>query len=164
MASTNHYIAPVKEMPGARVLVVEARFYEGLADALLDGAKRILTEAKVDYTVLTVPGALEIPSMVAIALDAAEKAGKPYDAAVALGAVIRGETTHYDLVSEESCRGLMNLSVDRAFPVGNGIITIENEEQAWDRALPEKQDKGGGAVRAALTVLAIRRDLEQGRS
>lgn len=161
MASTNHVVVPVEAMPGARVLVVEARYYEGLADALLTGAAKVLQEAKVDYDVLTVHGALEVPSMVVIALDAAKAAGKPYDAAVALGTVIRGDTTHYDLVAGESCRGLMDMSIARAFPVGNGILTVENDEQAWDRASPDRQDKGGGAVRAALAVLAIRRELEK---
>ncbi|MEN3930636.1 6,7-dimethyl-8-ribityllumazine synthase [Microvirga sp. W0021] len=161
MASMNHAPVPVRIVPGARVLVVEARYYEDLSNALLDGASKALQHAQVEYNVLTVSGALEIPSMIAIALDAAEKAGKPYDAAVALGTVIRGETTHYDLVSEESCRGIMNLTVDRKFPIGNGIITVENDEQAWDRASPERQDKGGGAARAALLVLAIKRDLEK---
>ena len=82
--------------------------------------------------------------------------------AVVLGTVIRGETTHYDLVSEESCRGLMQVSIARTFPIGNAIMTVENEEQAWERVLPEKLDKGGGAVRAALIVLANRRKLERG--
>lgn len=161
MASTNHVVVPVKPMPGTRVLVVEARYYQELSDALMAGAKNVLAEAQVDYTVLTVPGALEIPSVIMMALDAADAAGEPYDAAIALGTVIRGETTHYDLVSGESCRGLMDISIAHAFPIGNGILTVENDEQAWDRADPARQDKGGGAVRAALAVLAIRRDLEQ---
>ncbi len=161
MASIGHITLPAVEVPGARVLVVEARYYEGLADALLDGTVKALKQARTEFDILTVSGALEIPATVMIALDAAEVDGKPYDAVVALGAVIRGETTHYDLVSGESCRGLMDISIARAIPVGNGILTVENDEQAWERALVEKQDKGGGAARAALTVLAIRRKLEQ---
>lgn len=161
MALPRQTIIAADTFPDARVLVVEARFYDDLADALLQGAIKALENSKVEFDVLTVPGALEIPSTMAIVLEAAEAAGKPYDAAVALGCVIRGETTHYELVSGESCRGLMDLSLDRRFPVGNGILTVENDEQAWERADPGKQDKGGGAARAALAVLGIRRSLPQ---
>ena len=161
MALPRQTTTPVDTFPGARVLVVEARFYDDLADALLEGATKALESAEVEFDVLTVPGALEITSMMVIALEAAKSAGHPYDAAVALGCVIRGETTHYELVSGESCRGLMDVSISRAFPLGNGILTVENDEQAWERAHPGKQDKGGGAVRAALTVLGIARSLSK---
>ncbi len=144
-------------MPGPRVLVVEARFYDGLADALLEGALDAIAQAGATGEVLTVPGALEIPSTMAMALDAAEATGEPFDAAVALGCVIRGETTHYEIVSVESCRALMDLSVQRKFPIGNGILTVENEAQAWARARKSDMDKGGGAAEAALAVLRIKR-------
>ena len=153
--------APV---PGARVLIVEARFYNDLADELLRGAKAILEAAKAQVDVLTVPGALEIPSALAIALDAAEAAGAPYDAAVALGCVIRGETFHFEIVAGESARALMDLSVARRLPLGNGIVTVENDAQAWTRARVNELNKGGGAAEAALAVLRIkRRVMEEAR-
>jgi 6,7-dimethyl-8-ribityllumazine synthase len=148
--------APV---PGARVLVVEARFYDGLADELLHGATAALEAAKARVDVLTVPGALEIPSALAIALDAAEAAGTPYEAAVALGCVIRGETFHFEIVAGESARALMDLSAARRLPFGNGILTVENEAQAWTRARVSELNKGGGAAEAALAVLRIKRRL-----
>jgi len=148
--------APV---PGARVLVVEARFYDDLADELLRGAKAVLEAAGAHVDVLTVPGSLEIPSALAIALDAAEVAGTPYDAAVALGCVIRGETFHFEIVAGESARALMDLSVARALPLGNGILTVENDAQAWTRARVNELNKGGGAAEAALAVLRIKRRL-----
>jgi 6,7-dimethyl-8-ribityllumazine synthase len=154
-------LAPV---PGARVLVVEARFYDDLADELLRGAKAVLEAAGAQVDVLTVPGSLEIPSALAIALDAAEAAGSPYDAAVALGCVIRGETFHFEIVAGESARALMDLSVARALPLGNGILTVENDAQAWTRARVNELNKGGGAAEAALAVLRIKRRLmEEGR-
>jgi 6,7-dimethyl-8-ribityllumazine synthase len=146
---------PASDLKGARVLVVEARFYEDIADALLDGATRVLREAGTVIERVTVPGALEIPAAVAMALGA----GKRPDAAVALGCVIRGDTIHFDIVSNESARGLMDISVRHAFPIGNGIITVDNEQQAWDRAKADKLDKGGDAARAALTMLLLRRSL-----
>jgi 6,7-dimethyl-8-ribityllumazine synthase len=147
---------------GARVLIVEARFYDDLADELLRGARQALTAAGAAIDVLTVAGALELPATLAIALDAAEARGTPYDAAVALGCVIRGETGHYEIVAGESARALMDLSVARRLPLGNGILTVENEEQAWARARVSDMDKGGGAALAALAVLRIKRDLLAG--
>ena len=152
--------SPSVPVSGARVLVVEARFYDGLADALLEGALATIDQAGGKADVVTVPGALEIPSAIAIALDGAEAAGTPFHAAVALGCVIRGETTHYEIVSVESCRALMDLSVARKFPIGNGILTVENEAQAWARARRTEMDKGGGAAEAALAVLRIKRSFE----
>ena len=148
-------------VPGARILVVEARFYGDLADELLRGARAVAEEVKAAVDVLTVDGALEIPSTIAIALDAAEKAGNPYDAVVALGCVIRGETGHYDIVAGESARALMDLSVARRIPLANGILTVENEQQAWTRASVNELNKGGGAVDAALAVLRIKRKLQE---
>ncbi len=112
-----------------RVLVVEARFYDDIADELLSGAKAVLEVEKATFEVVTVPGALEIPATIAIILAAAEERGEPYDAVVALGCVIRGETGHYDIVAGESSRGLMDLSIARRIPIGNGILTVENEAQ-----------------------------------
>jgi 6,7-dimethyl-8-ribityllumazine synthase len=144
-------------LPGARVLIVEARYYEGIADELLAGCKDAIAQAQAEADVLTVDGALEIPATIAIALDAAEAAGRPYDAVVALGCVIRGDTGHYDIVAGESARALMDLSVVRKLPLGNGILTVDTEEQAWARARAADMNKGGGAALAALAVLRIKR-------
>ncbi|MEQ1942563.1 6,7-dimethyl-8-ribityllumazine synthase [Mesorhizobium sp. VNQ89] len=143
----------------ANILIVEARFYDDLADALLDGAKAALDEAGATYDVITVPGALEVPAVISFALDAADEGGTDYDGYVALGTVIRGDTYHFDIVANESSRGLMNLSVDESLAIGNGILTTENLEQAWVRARKTEGDKGGFAARAALTMIAIRERL-----
>jgi 6,7-dimethyl-8-ribityllumazine synthase len=142
---------------GAHVLIVEARFYDGFADALLAGAKAVLDAARVSHDVITVPGALEIPAVIAAAIAAEATHGRTYHGYVALGTVIRGATTHYEIVSNESARGLMELSTAHAIALGNGILTCENEEQAWERAKPSELDKGGGAAAAALAMIAIRR-------
>jgi 6,7-dimethyl-8-ribityllumazine synthase len=144
---------------GARMLVVEARFYEEIADALLAGATRALTEAKASFDRISVPGSLEIPSAIALAVDAARRRRRPYDGAVALGCVIRGETIHFEIVSHQSARGLMEVSLARGIPIGNGIITVENEAQAYARARMKEQDKGGDAARAALALVALKRRL-----
>jgi 6,7-dimethyl-8-ribityllumazine synthase len=157
--------APLKDqtdISGARALIVEARFYDDIQDALLEGAVAELKGAGVGYDVITVPGALEIPAAIAIAIDAAENNGKPYDAAVALGCVVRGETIHFEIVSMESSRGLMDLAVNRKFPLGNGIITVNTEEQAWARARADDLNKGGDAARAAIAMLRIKRRLTKG--
>jgi len=143
----------------ARVLIVEARFYDDIQDALLDGARAELTKAGVDHDLVTVPGALEIPAAIAIALDAAEERGAPYDAVVALGCVVRGDTIHFEIVSNESAGALMSLSVARRLPLGNGILTVETDAQAMERARPSKMDKGGDAARAALAMLRLKRRL-----
>lgn len=148
-------------VPGARILVVEARFYDDIADELLRGATQAADVAQAKTDILTVDGALEIPATIVIALDAAEKAGRPYDAVVALGCVIRGETGHYDIVAGESARALMDLSMQRRIPLANGILTVENDEQAWTRARVNELNKGGGAVEAALAVLRIQRKVEE---
>ncbi len=147
------------DLDGARVLVVEARFYDTLADELLEGARAVLDKAGCRVDVVTVPGALEIPSAIVIGLRAADEAVDPYEAVVALGTVIRGETGHYDIVAGESSRALMDLSVAFALPLGNGILTVENEAQAWARANRSEMDKGGGAAEAALSVLRYKRSL-----
>ena len=150
-------------VPGARILVVEARFYDDLADELVRGTLEVIAAAQATAEVLTVDGALEIPATVAIALEAAERAGRPFDAVVALGCVIRGETGHYDIVAGESARALMDLSVQRRIPVGNGILTVENEAQAWTRARVNELNKGGEAAEAALAVLRIKRGMAEAR-
>ena len=142
-----------------RLLIVEARFYDDLADALLDGAKAALDAAGAKYDVVTVPGALEIPAVISFALDGAENGGVDYDGFVALGSVIRGETYHFDIVANESCRALMDLAVEESLAIGNGILTVENGEQAWARAKRSEGDKGGFAARAALTMIALRERL-----
>ncbi len=141
------------------LLIVEARFYDDMADALLDGATSALDEAGATYDVITVPGALEIPPAIAMALDAAEQGGVNYDGFVALGMVIRGETYHFDIVSNESSRALMDLAVSESLAIGNGIMTVENDEQAWARAKKSDKDKGGFAARAALSMIALREKL-----
>lgn len=135
-----------------KLLIVEARFYDDLADALLEGAKAALDSAGASFDVVTVPGALEIPAAISFALDGVEE----YDGFVALGCVIRGETYHFDIVANESSRALMDLEVGDSLAIGNGILTVENDEQAWARAKRGEGDKGGFAARAALTMIALR--------
>jgi 6,7-dimethyl-8-ribityllumazine synthase len=147
------------DLKDARILVVEARFYEDIADALLAGATRALEAAGTAFDRVSVPGALEVPSAIAIALEAAARTGKPYDGVVALGCVIRGDTIHFEIVSTESARALMDLSVARRVPIGNGILTVDTDEQAWLRARAEKADKGGDAARAALALVRLKRRL-----
>ncbi|MBM7049458.1 6,7-dimethyl-8-ribityllumazine synthase [Rhizobium lusitanum] len=143
----------------AHILIVEARFYDDMADALLDGAKTALEEAGATYEIVTVPGALEIPAAIAMALDGADNGGTQYDGYVALGMVIRGETYHFDIVAGESSRALMDLAVSESLAIGNGILTVENDDQAWVRARRSEKDKGGFAARAALTMIALRQKL-----
>jgi 6,7-dimethyl-8-ribityllumazine synthase len=145
------------DVAGARILVVEARFYDDIADALLAGATRALEQAGVKFDRLTVPGSLEVPAAIAIAVEAAAKRNQPYDGAVALGCVIRGDTIHFEIVSQESARALMDYAVTHRFPVGNGILTVDTESQAWARARMEEADKGGDAVRACLAMVRLKR-------
>src|SRR6188474_1425719 len=142
---------------GARILVVEARFYNDISDALLAGAAKALDEAKAAWDIITVPGSLEIVPAIAIAIDAAEKQKRPYDGVVALGCVIQGETFHFDIVAMQSARALLNFSIEHRLPCGNGILTTDNEAQAWARARMTEQDKGGEAARAALALIALKR-------
>ncbi len=140
----------------AKILVIEARYYEAISDALLEGALDVLQKARAEITKVTVPGALEVPHVIAYA-EAAKKGG--YDGYIALGCVIRGETTHYDYVCGESARALMDLAVNQQLAIGNGIITVENEDQAWARAQKDKKDKGGFAANAVLKMIKIRQEL-----
>jgi 6,7-dimethyl-8-ribityllumazine synthase len=144
---------------GARILVVEARFYDDIADLLLRGARRVLKDAGAAFDLVTVPGALEIPAAIMIGLHAAAAREQPYDAVVALGCVIRGETSHYDIVAGESARAIMDISIALDMPVGNGILTVDTDAQAKARARQTGQDKGGGAARAALTLVRLKRKL-----
>jgi 6,7-dimethyl-8-ribityllumazine synthase len=134
-----------------RVLIVEARFYDGIADALLDGARAALDAAGAAHETVTVPGALEVPAAIAFAAEG----GEEWDAFVALGTVIRGETHHFEIVANESARGLMALTLD-GLAIGNGILTVEDEAQAWARARRDQKDKGGEAARAALALAALK--------
>lgn len=130
-----------------------------MADAMLDGAKHALDAAGATYDIVTVPGALEIPAAIAMALDGADEGGAEYDGFVALGMVIRGETYHFDIVANESARALMDLAVSESLALGNGILTVENDEQAWARARRTEGDKGGFAARAALTMIELKQRL-----
>ena len=147
-------------LAGARILIVESRFYEDIADALLAGATAAVEAAGARYDRVSVPGSLEVAPAIAMALDAAEAVGNPYHGAVALGCVIRGETLHFEIVSQESARALLDLSVARRVPIGNGILTVDTDAQAWARARKEQADKGGDAARAALSLVRLKRHLD----
>lgn len=146
-------------VPGARVLVVAAKFNAEIVALLKQGALEALARLDAQAAVIEVPGALEIATAAAIALDAAESVGTPYDALVALGCVIRGETWHFEIVANESARVLTDLSVAKRLPFGNGILTVENEEQAIRRADPGQGDKGADAALAALALVRLKRGL-----
>lgn len=133
----------------ARILIVEARFYAHLNDMLIAGAKAVIEAAGHEAEVLTVPGALEVPGAIAMAAESGE-----YGGFVAIGVVIRGETYHFEIVAGESARAIMALTMD-GIPIGNGILTTENEAQALERADPAQNDKGGEAARAALALLEL---------
>ena len=148
-----------KNRDSLHILIVEARFYEDISDELLRGATRVLDKAGARYDRVTVPGTLEIPAAIVIAMAAARRRRAPYDGVVALGCVIRGETYHFEIVSNESARALMDLSVKERLAIGNGILTVENEAQAHTRARVEEGDKGGDAARAALTMVALKHTL-----
>lgn len=134
----------------ANLLIVEARFYDHLNDMLIAGASQALRSAGHEVSVVTVPGALEIPGTIALA----DQTGD-YDGYVAIGVVIRGETYHFEIVAGESARGIMALTMD-GVAIGNGILTVENEAQALVRADPAQKDKGGEAARAALALLKLK--------
>ncbi|HEX8064630.1 MAG TPA: 6,7-dimethyl-8-ribityllumazine synthase [Allosphingosinicella sp.] len=134
----------------ARLLIVEARFYDHLNDLLLQGARAAIEAAGHEHETATVPGALEVPAAIALGAGTGR-----YDGFVALGVVIRGETYHFEIVAGESARGIMALTLD-GLAIGNGILTVENEAQALARARPDEKDKGGEAAKAALAMMALR--------
>ncbi|MDB5668555.1 MAG: 6,7-dimethyl-8-ribityllumazine synthase [Alphaproteobacteria bacterium] len=138
----------------ARLLIVEARFYDHLNDLLIAGARAAIEAAGHSHETVTVPGALEIPAAIAFAADTGR-----YEGFVARGVVSRGETYPFEIVASESARGIMALTLD-GLAVGNGILTVENEAQALTRARPEEKDKGGEAARAALTMMKLRERFE----
>jgi 6,7-dimethyl-8-ribityllumazine synthase len=144
---------------GPHLLIVEARFYDQLSDHLLNGATAAIKARNASYRCITVPGSLEIPGVVRMAVEAMERGAiaEQFEGFVALGCVIRGETTHYDHVCPESIRGLQDLVVRHGIAVGMGILTCENEGQALERARPDRGNKGAAAVEAALAMVAIRR-------
>ncbi len=156
MAEPSRAPEPQTSVAGAHFLIVEARFYDAIGELQLDGATRAFAAAEARWTVARAPGALEIPAAIALLLDAAEKAGAPYDGVVALGCVVRGETYHFEIVAGESARALMDLSVARRIPLGNGILTTEDEDQAVERADRARLDKGGDADRAALAMYRLK--------
>jgi 6,7-dimethyl-8-ribityllumazine synthase len=153
---------PIPLSEPTRVLIVEARFYEDLADALLKGASDALRERGVQFDVVAVPGALEIPTAIAMAEDAGRYPTAPrYDGYVALGTVIRGETYHFEIVADQSAAGIRNLGL-KGLAIGNGILTTENDDQAWARAKPDEGNKGAGAALACLALIDLRKRLRGG--
>src|SRR5271156_5973409 len=159
MAEPRRAAASAPLIEGGLFLIVEARYYDAIGAGLLAGATRALEAAGAAHDLVSVAGALEIPVGMAIALDAAKTAGRPYDGAVALGCVVRGETFHFQIVAGESARALMDMSVERRLALGNGILTVDTLAQAEERADPKRGDKGGEAARAALTLAALKRRL-----
>ena len=135
-----------------RVLIATSRYYEHITHELEVGAGEVLAAADAVVEIIEVPGALELPGIIAMAADSAK-----YDGFIALGCVIRGETTHYDYVCGESARGLMSLTIDRRLAIGNGILTVENEEQALARADRKRKNKGADAANACLEMIKLRR-------
>ena len=144
----------------SRVLVIEGMFYPDIQEELRRGAVRALQAAGAAFDVVGVPGAFEIPAAIAFAEEAGHRpAGVRYDGYVALGCVIRGETSHYDYVCAESARGLMDLAIGRKLAIGYGVLTTNTDAQAWKRARVEEGDKGGAAARACLKMIALKRQL-----
>ncbi len=146
------------------ILVIEGRYYHHISDALLVGAEMALRELGATWEVVTVPGALEIPQVLSAAIDARlfkDEGAKPFHGAVALGCVIRGETSHYDIVANKSARALLQLATLHSVPVGDGILTVENEAQALARASVSGKNKGHEAAEACLEVLRAKRDFRK---
>ncbi len=143
-------------------MIVEARYYENVSDLLLKGASAALEAKRSTYEVFQVPGALEIPLAIRLGMQRPEgrgTVGRQFDGFIALGCVLRGETTHYDIVCTESARGLSNLALEYEKPIGNGILTCETEAQALERADPAKLNKGGEAALAALAMVEFKKSL-----
>jgi 6,7-dimethyl-8-ribityllumazine synthase len=147
---------PQSTRRSGRFLIVEAGFYENIAVMLREGAKSAFSQAGASVDLVEVPGALEIPIAMAIALDHAESSQQPFDGAIALGCVIRGETYHFEIVANECARALTQLAMSRKLAFGNGVLTVENEAQALERADPKRGDKGGDAARAALSLFQLK--------
>lgn len=146
------------------LLIVEARFYEHIADELAKGAEAALRAGGATFERIAVPGAFEIPAAIRFALDGMAAGGTPYDGFVALGCVIRGETTHYDYVCEESARGLQDLALQESMPIGYGILTVENEAQALARCRVDQGNKGGVVAKVALDMIALKQNFLAKRS
>lgn len=136
-----------------KILIVEARFYEDIADELVEGAKQVLNAAGADYERISVPGAFEVPAAIRFAADSNEG----FDGYVALGCVIRGETSHYDYVCVESARALQELALNDRLAIGYGILTVENREQAWARCSVDKYNKGAAVTEAALRMIELKK-------
>ncbi len=151
MAGASHYTLPVPDLPGAKLLIVVAPYYRDIADDLVAGACAVVEDAGAVAEVIEVPGALEVPTAIGLAHRSAR-----YDGFVALGCVIRGETTHYETVCNDSSRAIQLLGLEGVC-IGNGILTVEDYEQAAVRAAPDEQNKGGGAAAAALHLIALKR-------
>ena len=149
MAGAAHHTLETPSLPGAKLLIVVAPYYKGIADDMIAGAVAVIEAASASVEIVEVPGALEVPTAIGLA----HRAGV-YDGFVAIGCVIRGETTHYEPVSNDSSRALQLLGLDGAC-IGNGILTVENHGQAAVRADPADQNKGGGAAAAALHLIAL---------
>ncbi|MBN8999313.1 MAG: 6,7-dimethyl-8-ribityllumazine synthase [Rhizobiales bacterium] len=139
------------------LLVIDSRFYEDISDELFLGAKLAIEKAGATLERISVPGVLEIPAALSMALAAMEDGQVEYDGFVVLGCVIRGETTHYDIVAGESARAIMDMAVIEALAIGNGILTVENDAQAYARARVAEKNKGGAAAEAALAMIALRK-------
>jgi 6,7-dimethyl-8-ribityllumazine synthase len=146
-----------------KVLIVEARFYPHISNALLDGATAALERAGAQFERITVPGALEIPPAILIAARSGEDNGNSYDGFVALGCVLRGDTYHFEIVAMQSAGGLVELGIQHGLCIGNGILTCETEEQAIARADRNGRDKGGDAARACLSLIGVRAKMAQRR-
>ncbi|MEL6476178.1 MAG: 6,7-dimethyl-8-ribityllumazine synthase [Pseudomonadota bacterium] len=160
MAETDaHTNLPLPALtPAPKLLIVCAPYYRAIADGLIAGATATLGTAGAASELVEVPGALEIPTAIRLASE-----GAGFDGYIALGCVIRGETTHYETVCNDSSRGLMLLGIEQKLCIGNGILTCETLTQAEDRADPTRQNKGGGAAAAALHLIALKRRFQPGR-
>ncbi len=164
MAGKSSRTTPIIEIK-AHILIIESRYYEAVADALLEGALAELKASGATYDKVTVPGALEIPQALAQAVAAglipADEIGSRYDGAIVLGCVIRGETAHYDIVCNNANHWLMDVAIGANVPLGNAILTVDTEAQALARAMGGRQGKGGDAVRACLSIVQLARAFEE---
>ncbi len=144
-----------------KILIVEGRFYEDISDALFEGAAAVLDEAGLEYERMPVPGAFEVPQAIRFAIRSMEigSAMNRFSGFIGFGCVIRGETSHYDYVCQESARALMDLAMNYSVALGYGILTVENREQAWERADMSKKDKGGDVARACLRMMEVKKHL-----